>query len=377
MRKIYLLIGVFLTGVSAQSFFNLNGLGEITPPADARYMALGNPFSFTYANPGNFVELKSTSVKTSLTGSGIIGQQNHNQRALGEVKPSAVYAAVPVFNYSRIVLSVDTRFNQDFDVWSESLADTTWRYHIVSRGGIYGLNIGLVQSLLNHICVGVQFGQLLGGSRENWHYWAEGNIATDTIEINYTARNFRLGSSIRFAVFSLCGTYDLPLNLTANRFMHIHGVTTDSLATYHLHIPSIITFGFSAVPYRKTEIYTALEIRNWAGASINNSAAGYRNTCRGSIGLEYEPIPAHPFRLGYSIGNWYCSGAGEEPILETGVHFGTGFPLPKFGAVDVAGEIIRRTSRTQGSRLEEIIGRLNLTLAYEEVWSKRTRRWGY
>lgn len=376
-RFILLIILLFFVKLPAQSFFNLNGLGEITLPADARYIGLGNPMALTPANPGNFIYLPQTTIKISLTGTGLLARQNTNRRGLGDIRPVGVYGAIPFFHMSRLLFSVDNRFNQDFDIWSEAIADTAYRYHIVNRGGISALNIGLSHSLLNHICIGAQFQQLIGGSRENWHYWAEGIVATDTIEINYTAHNFRLGSAVRFSLFSFNATYDLPLNLTAIRYNHTHGVTADSVRIYQLRLPSTVTVGFSVAPFLNTTFNAGLEIRNWEKVTINESLAGYKNVWRGSIGVETEFIPRHPVRIGYSKSEWYCKCITGEPITESGIHLGTGIPLPKFGALDIGAEVNIRTGKTPVGLLQETIGKLTLTLAYQEFWAKRTRRWGY
>jgi len=61
------------------------------------------------------------------------------------------------------------------------------------------------------------------------------------------------------------------------------------------------------------------------------------------------------------------------PITENAVHLGTSIPIPKFGSLDVSGEVLLRSSPV----LDEVAGRLMLTLSYTEAWTKRTRRWGY
>lgn len=379
MKKIIFPLTILITLTSALSFFNLHGLGELSHPGDARIVAAGNPFALTAANPGTFIDLSQTSMKISLSTIGVIGKQNNISRALGSVNPSAFYGAVPLPSRTRILLGVDTRFNQDFDVWSESISDTTYRYHIIGRGGIYSLNLGLAQSFLSHFCLGAQFHQLIGGSRENWHFCTpEGSIATDTIEIDYSARNLRLGASARYSLFTIATSYDLPLNILARRYKLIHGVTTDSMQTYRIKLPSVLTFGFSAGPYRSTRLNLGLELRPWSDAKINDTSSHYRNTWRGSVGLEYELFPEHPLRLGYSYGDWYCFNKSTgKPITESGVYLGTGIPIPKFGALDIAAEIIFRSSQTSSGRLSETAGRLTFTLAYQETWAKRTRRWGY
>ncbi len=384
MKKILLTLTLIFTLTPAQSFFNLHGLGEISQPVDAWNAATGNPFALSVANPGTFIDLPQTSLKISLLTIGVIGRQNNFTRALGSVKPGAFYGSVPLPTRTRILLGVDSRFNQDFDIWSESLSDTTYRYHIIGRGGIYSLNAGLAQSFLSHFCIGAQFHQLVGGSRENWHFCTpEGSIATDTIEIDYSAHNLRFGTSARFSIITIATSYDLPLNILARRSKLIHGVTTDSLQTYRVELPSVLTFGLSAGPYHQTRLNLGLELRPWSGAKIindtNDIRSNYRNTWRGTIGVEYELFPEHPVRLGYSYGDWYCDNKSTgKPITERGVHLGTGIPIAKFGALDIAGEILFRSSLTRPDIiLRETAGRLTLTLAYQETWAKRTRRWGY
>lgn len=83
-------------------------------------------------------------------------------------------------------------------------------------------------------------------------------------------------------------------------------------------------------------------------------------------------------RVGYSRQTWYYD-AGTfylqhpAPITENGIHLGTSVPIPKFGSLDISGEVLFRSSFV----LKETAGRLMLTLAYSEAWTKRTRRWGY
>jgi hypothetical protein len=170
----------------------------------------------------------------------------------------------------------------------------------------------------------------------------------------------------------------LPLNILARRFKLIHGVTTDSLQNYRIKLPAVTTLALSAEPVRRLRLNGGVELLPWSRATINDTSSHYRNSWRGSLGLEYEPIPGHPVRLGYSFGNWYClNNYTGEPIAESGIHLGTGIPIPKFGALDIAGELLFRSSQAQSRALRETAGRLTLTLAYQETWAKRTRRWGY
>ena len=108
------------------------------------------------------------------------------------------------------------------------------------------------------------------------------------------------------------------------------------------------------------------------------SSLGYKNVWRGSIGAEYDIDSLHPVRVGCSRQTWYYDATAlviteGYPITENGIHFGTSVPIPKFGSLDISGEVLFRSSAV----LKETAGRLMLTLSYSEAWTKRIRRWGY
>ncbi len=383
MKKISFLLLISLTLTTAQSFFNSNGLGEIMQPVDARGNAVGNPNALSIAYPGNYLELNQTMLRISLFGTALLARQNDMQRAIGNVRPGAFYGAIPLPTGTRILLNADSRFNQDFDIWSDSATTTPCRYHITSRGGIYALNFGIAQSLLNRFCLGMQFQQLIGGSRENWHYsTSEGMITTDTIEINYTGRNLRFGITAQISFFNLAGGCDLPTTLTTRRYKHLHGITADTFTSYQITLPGTFAFALSIVPFQHTHLGTGIELHPWSKSTLSTPdttlLARYRDGWRWSIGLEYDPFARFPIRAGYSRTDWYYSNTKTgSPIKESGIHLGTTLPLPQFGALEIAGEILFRTGTTPTGVLSETAGRIILSLVYEERWGKRTRRWGY
>ncbi len=379
-RLIIIILCSLTTIASAQSFFNRQGLGEPTVSGSARGTALGNIIALNNQNPGTFLKLNQTILDISILATGVIGTQKTMRRALGDIRPTAINLGFPLPTRTRLIFALAERFNQGFDIWSESIADTLCRYHIISRGGIYSLNAGVAQLFLNHICIGAQFQQLIGGSREEWQFHTpEGSIATDTIEIDYLAPGFRAGASANINPFTIAFAYDLPVTITAQRQKKIHGVTEDSARTYHIRLPHTIAGGASAGPFsRLTHIDIGGELRPWQEAKINGTLLGYRNVWRLAAGLEYELFPSHPIRFGYSMGNWYCPNLTTgKPISEKGIHIGTGIPIPKFGALDIAAVLLLREGETPAGLLRETVGKLTVTLAYQELWARRSRRWGY
>jgi hypothetical protein len=376
-----ILIFAFSSSASAQSFFNSRGLGEITPAGEARIAALGEPSALSTLNPGIFVGLNQTSFHVTAVGAATLGTQGGDSRLLADARPATFGVATPLPFGARLFGGINQKFSQDFNIWSESLADTAYRRHIVGRGGIYDLRAGLAKSLFGKVCVGVEFSHVLGGSRENWRFELDngGYTSTDTIEVDYVANTFKVGGSYQSRVFSLAGYYEPRLSLTARRSKRVHGVITDTTRNYDISLPLSYSLATAINPTSKIGFDLGLTIYPWQGATIDSvSSLGYKNVWRGSIGAEYDIDSLHPVRVGYSQQTWYYGTPSDQfmpptAIKENGIHFGTSVPVPKFGSLDISGELLFRNSYT----IKETAGRLMLTLSYSEAWAKRTRRWGY
>jgi len=376
-----LLISAFACPSIAQSFFNSRGLGEITPSGDARIAALAEPAALSTLNPGIFVDLNQTSFRVTAIGTATLGTQDGNSRLLPDARPAAFGVATPLPFGTCLFGGI---FSQDFDVWSESLADTAYRRHIIGRGGIYALRAGLAKSLFDKVCVGAEFNHVMGGSREKWRFELEngGYTSTDTIEVDYSGNTFRVGASFQNRLLSLAGYYEPPLDLNVRRYKRVHGVIEDSTRTYALSLPHSLSLAAALSPVSRLGLNLGLTLNPWHDATITRddgvSDLGYKNVWRGSIGAEYNIDSLHPVRVGYSRQTWYYGSAyaaeiGRAAITENGLHLGTSVSIPKFGSLDISGEILFRSSYT----IRETAGRLMLTLAYSEAWTKRIRRWGY
>jgi hypothetical protein len=378
MRQLLLCVLLVCGVAAAQSFFNPRGLGEAALPDDAALLAQGGPVALSFANPGSFVRLDRATLRFGGLFSSAIGSQAGNARGIIGVRPTGLDAAVPVPAGFRVLAGVSERFNQDFDVWSDSLADTLYRRHIIGRGGIYALRAGLAKSFADAFALGVEYNYLIGGSRENWEYEVAGVYSsTDTVEADYRAGSLRAGLGLALGPVSGGAWFEPALALTARRLRKVHGVVADSDRTYLIDLP---WSGGAAVQVRPAERFglsLGATYQPWSAASIadddSTRSLGFRDALRLSAGAEFLVAPEHPVRAGYSYATWYYANSAGEAIVEHGIHAGTGFAIPKFGTIDVVAEILLRD--TPG--LRETAGRLGLTLAYGEVWGKRTRRWGY
>lgn len=358
-----------------QSFFNARGLGELIPPADARTLALGSPTALSYRNPGILVHLPKTSFGLSVLASGVLGSQSGQTRLISTVRPAGLNVAVPLPLGTRIMLGLEERFGQDFDLWSASLPDTGCRYHVTGRGGIHTLRAGLGYSFLKIASLGVEYGRVVGASREEWEInVANGRyLSTDTVELSYTGNTLRLGASFQIEQFALGLLYSFPQCLNAASSRRAHGVVEDSLLTHVIRIPAEIDLGISVKPFPSLTAVIGLEHRPWSGITINDTImASGRNSLRVSLGLEYH-TGKFPLRAAYSYEPWYYTSRSFSTIQEHRIWLGSAVPIKEFGALELSGSLGRRTT----PELSETTAGLLLTLSYNEAWLKRTRRWGY
>jgi hypothetical protein len=371
---------LLLSLAAGQSFFNNRGLGEIAPPADARIVGLGSPSALSYLNPGINVSLPQTRFNGSILGAGAIGSQAGSDRIVGGIRPGGLHTAVPLPLGARLLLGLDQRFGQDFDIWTDSLPTSGHRYHVVGRGGIYALNGGLAWSIFETASIGVQYSRLLGASREDWQLeLAEGSYSsTDTVQINYSGNSLRLGLSVQRRAFAFGALYRPSIDLTAESYRRVHGLIEDSVVTYQLHVPHEFAAGGSYQPVEGMSIVAGFEYRPWSGITVDGAERGFLDAYRLSAGLEYYVTPRYPVRLGYSFSPWYYEAVvpgpfdEQNPISDNSLHLGTSIPIPEFGSLDIGAEVSRRTS----NNLTETAGRLFFSLSYRESWGKRTRRWG-
>lgn len=358
-----------------QSFFNARALGEVIPPADARLLGLGSPSALSYRNPGILVNLSKTSFGLSVLASGAVGSQAGQARIIGTARPAGFNAAVPLPRGTRLILGVEERFGQDFDLWSDSLPDSSCRFHVVSRGGIHALRAGLGYSLFGIAGLGFEYNRITGASREDWQINV-GNgrySSTDTVELSYAGNALRLGTSLQTSKYALGICYSLPQRLTATSLRKVHGVVEDSLLIHRISVPWDISLGISVTPSEPLTAALGVDYRPWSDITVDTaSLPGARNSLRASLGLEYH-TDRFPLRLAYSYEPWYYSTRNSSAIVEHRLHLGCGIPIQGFGSLEFAAGLGRRIS----AELTETSASLMLNLAYHEAWLKRTRRWGY
>jgi hypothetical protein len=383
IRALTLLLTLMVCAL-AQSYFNTQALGELVGPGDARAAGTGDAWALSFANPGLLVNLNKVSFSLGTFGSMAVGSSGASRRAVGTARPAALDIAAPLPAGFRLFAGINERFDQSFDIWSESLPDTAYRRHVVGRGSIHVLRAGLARSFFGLFCAGIGYDGLVGGTREDWRFEiGQGDYTSvDTIEADYSASGFEAGLSLQHRLLTIAALYRSGTDLTVSRLLRVHGVVNDTQRTSVVSLPHSLHLGVGVLPISRLSLTAGLDLLPWAGASIMTDtepahALGFANTNRVSLGAEYLATDDYPVRVGCSFGDAYfrLRPGNSDPlrVSQLSIHLGSSIPVPSFGSLDLSAALLHRRT----ALLSELAGRLTVTLSYHEAWSRRTRRWGY
>jgi hypothetical protein len=370
----------------AQSFFSMRGLGEEIINTDAVMTSLGSVITLSYQNPSYPVIKENMIFEAGIIGSGVLGKESNYQRFLADARPNylkTIFALPLDFSFG---LGLSERFNQNFDIYSDTIANPGYRRHIVGYGGIYNFGFSVSRSFFQHVALGFEYNRNFGSSQESWFFeeLPASNTTTDTVTTNYRGDLLKFGLGVSFWHFTLGGLYEKDLPVYIDSKVLSHGVVSDSISGLKFELPPRIGFGLSFNPVSQLAVYLDYFHRNSQDIKIGYSTGAiYRNSSKYSLGFAYRLDETHILRVGYRYYNWYFAATESVydagfylppgPIKEQAITLGSGLPIPKFGSLDFALELINR----KGGPITENIFRLNLTLHYEEAWEKRKRHWGY
>lgn len=374
---LYVLIATQL--IFGQSFFSMKGFGEEMLCTDARCASLAGLVNLGNENPAAPLILKSAEFQASILSNFVYGQQVEMKRMIYDIRPLMVAGKIALPYRFCFGLKLSEVFNQNFDIYSESIqvANYWTRRHIIGKGGIFGISTLLSKRFFDDkISLGFEYSKLIGQELEQWNFEVfQGNYSTsDTVEIQYAAHRLRVGliGKFRCLQIGLIGEDILPG--TINQKVVSHNAVVDSTSGVKVDLPNSLGLGVSFNRIPKTTLYADLFLRNWSRSTINDTVIStYSNSMKISLGAEYLLTENILLRFGVRYYQSYQTDINNYKISEYAITAGSRVPIPKFGGFDFGLELIQR----QGRDIKETIGRLGLSLAYEEVWKKRTRRWGY
>ncbi len=362
-----------------QSFFSMRGFGEEVLYTDAVSGSLGGLVSLSRENPAYPITLNKTSFYANVLSGFVYGQDSTAKRMIYDIRPIMVQGKIPLPYQSRFGLKISEIFNQNFNIYSDSLLFSGYwtRRHIIGKGGIYQLGANLSKSFFNNkLSIGGEYLRLFGQGLEQWYFEVlNGNYITlDSVVNAYSAHHLKFGisSDISFIKFALSAEDFLP-GLINCKVMS-HNSIVDSVVGLKFDMPYGIGLGIIVDKLPQTKFYLDIFYRNWSKATINNLPISYvQNSTKISLGVEHWLTDYSSIRVGLRYYTTYLLDHTNTQIKEIALTGGSSFMIPKFGYLDYSLEIIQRN----GKETKETIGRLNLSLSYEEIWKKRTRRWGY
>lgn len=369
----------FLHNGYGQSFFSMKGFGEEILYKDARASSLGGLIGLSKENPAFPLQSNKTEFSGTIVSNFVYGQESGNSRMIYDIRPLMINGKIPLPYKFCIGFKLSEYFNQNFNIYSDSIQFSNYwtRRHIVGQGGIYGASVSLARSLFKEkISCGIEYSKLLGRSSELWYFEVlNGNYITlDSVLTTYSASRLCFGLFANLSYFTIGVMAEDILTGKINSEVISHGMTVDSVNGLEFNMPYGFGTGIIFDKFAKTKFYLDGFYRNWEKATIADTVISrFNNSMKYSLTVEHWLTDYHPLRVGLRYYSTYLSDYVGIQIKEYALTCGSNVPIAKFGSLAYSLEIIRR----QGKEVKETIGRLSLSLFYEEAWKKRTRRWGY
>jgi hypothetical protein len=222
----------------------------------------------------------------------------------------------------------------------------------------------------------LEYSKLFGQGLEQWYFEVlNGNYITlDTVVTNYSAHSLRFGVNANLSFVTLGIVTEDILPGIINSKVISHNIIVDSTTDLKFNLPYSIGFGLGFDKLSRTNFYLDVLYKNWCKTKIADSLTSkFNNSMKYSLAVEHWLTDYHPLRVGLRYYTSYLSDRSGWQIKEYALSCGSSVPIPKFGYFDYSLEMIKRQSK----EVKETIARINISLSFEEVWKKRTRRWGY
>ncbi|MEO0072152.1 MAG: hypothetical protein ABIK10_01750 [candidate division WOR-3 bacterium] len=378
MRSLIIVIIIIglASSLGAQSFFAMKGLGVECLTYDAYAQSLGNLVVLSSDHPAMPLGLKLTQLTGTLVYNFVLGEEAAQRRLLSDIRPRYFAAKFPITPRLALGIKLNEIFNHNFEVYSETINQGNYlaQRHIRGLGGIYNISgSGSYELLPKMFRVGFEYGRLIGSSLEDWRFEILGGsyLTSDTVLYSYAGQRLRVGVAGSYQHFSLGLLFEELLTLNVQEKIISHNTIVNTNDSIRIKLPRAIGVGIS---YEAMLVKVFLEsyLRDWSRATINGQPLNYPYSLRLSGGFEYLFKECYPIRAGGYYYRWYLKDRAQRQIIEYGLTLGNRITIRNFGGIDYAITLAQR----KGQLVKENILALNLTLAYEEAFKRRTRRWG-
>lgn len=358
---------VLILLILSQSFFSTRGLGEDLLLSDAVMGAYGRRVSLSLLNPAYGSKFPAASFFLTGLGEMVYAHEERRGRLFWGIRPETFITLIPIPYGFGLSLGVYEKFNQDFDIFSDSISSSgiSYRHHVRSEGGVYRASIGGWKDFFNLVSIGSEYNYLFGGSTEEWLLEILGgeHLTKDSCSIKYRGGCFTTGLLVKTRLFSFGALYesDVKLNIST----HIKTVAQTDSFKLNGSLPYSYGFGFILSPIKDLQLSLDYFKRTWADTI---GKMEFVNSDKYSLGVGYRSL-----RIGYGHTNWASPSSKGSPIKEDMVSIGYPLPLRPWGTL----QLCLGMGMRKGDGLTEEIGRVSFTFFFQEPWKKRKRKWGW
>ncbi len=332
MPKLGLLL-IPVIAVHAASVFSTRSLGEDR-----------SAFAYFFADPG-----PRSSMTFSTNPVYNILYQSGDYRGSFWINPLSFNLHVMLPGRSALRLSLDDRFNQNFDIYTSPVTAGSHQFqrHIIGRGGINAATVAVSKVWFEKFMTGVAAQPLFGTSQELWEFTLvnSGYTVTDTITYRYTGSCYAACAGVRTNRVTLQCYGEAGPDLTVKY--------TTGPNTSRRQIPLPQRYGaIMSVPLGRYLLRLQVEQSRWSD-----------NTLRDPLRFRLEAASGRN-RLAYRYEPWYIDG-----VVEHGLIYTRALPIAKVGGINLA---MNLGLRNRGD-LYELSINPSLDLRFEEIFALRRK----
>ncbi|UCE04834.1 MAG: outer membrane protein transport protein [bacterium] len=395
------LLVTYLNDVSAGSFYDSRGLGEIKYFSNAQAIGMGGSliavpdrFQINVLNPAGLVFIPLTRLSGDFLHEAIWNKTNLADGFAKYTNLNGISLAIPV-KVDRLVASLSIIPTSQFD-YEYSITDMIDNYNyqkiIRASGGLNKISFGFGLAVTKNIYLGGYFHHNFGKLEQTWMVDYVSEFFWDSIDkltrkmwgVNWTGGLIvHPVSNLYFgAIYS--GKYKLTfqdrIDNTAQKSSLIYDVDNFESAKQKLKVPEFWGLGTTYVLKQKFRLSSDFIYQSWSDfKQENNLLTDYNDSYCFGIGIEMLPsnnmLAKYYEKMSYRAGFFYrqldFQDESANNVTEYGISAGAGFPYyGTWGRIDVALRYAQR-GELSSNPVKEDIFQLFISVTGGEKWFGR------
>ena len=357
----------FFKDVTAGSFYNSRGLGEIKYFSNAQAIGLGgsliavpDKFQVNVLNPAGLVFMPLTRLSGDFVHEAIWNKNSSSNGFSKYTNLNGISLAIPI-KLDRLVTSISLIPTSQFD-YEYSLPDSVQSFGyskiIRANGGLNKISFGVGFALTKHIYLGASFHHNFGKLEQTWMvdyvndlFWDSSDKLTRKMwGVNWTGGIIVHPISALYFGAIYSGKYKLHFTDQANNTTYrgslIYDVDNLESDDAKLNIPEYWGLGMTYVHKEKYRVTSDFLYQPWSNFEKNNDQIShYNDSYRLGFGIEMLPstnmLAKYYEKMTYRVGYFYrqldFQDIGGNAVSEYGISAGAGFPYYSgWGRIDLA-----------------------------------------